>query len=270
MNTYMDTYLEIANINKRNERLSYYIKVESNLFPIRGHISYQFLHEHYGVLYSGKKKERLAAAEHLNYLCGLAEKNRLYFTIIEDDPSVFGRYIADNFEETVKRCGYASIEEYQCLANEVIEELYERPIYHYSQTIQDATNIKPVSELDTEKILTATDDLSERFRIEQVLGISNCIYATPTKGLENIYGDFCFEIDKSDYNVVHYHIGDVLDNAADKFIFAQKPFKRGEFNVFAHKFIPLKADLLEERAEAFTLYKAGFGYPVIEVMLNRN
>lgn len=250
---------EVAASNKQTERFDYATKVIKELFGGYGNVEYQFISILETTLIGGLKKERLVAAKELTRLAELYKTNELY--IAEKD----FENVSGTFEEIVSLSGYTSIEEYIELADQAIEDMYNKEVIHYSKTIDDANDLLPLSKTNVE---SATNDLEFRVNAEHELNITDCMYATTTTNLENIYGENILKIDTQKYDVV-YHLGDTLESFASDCRYSQKPFKKGEFDVFASKFIPQKEMLITKGADAFCFYKAGFGYSVVEVLLKQ-
>lgn len=250
---------EIASNNRGSERSGRTDDAIRELFGEYTIEEYQFISRLKITLAVGLKKERLAAAKELTRLADLYKANEIFVT--KKDLEV----TAGTLEEIISFSGYASVSEYVELANQAIEEMYNKEVIHYSKTITDANSLLPLSETNAE---TATNNLELRMNVERELNIVDCMYATTSRDLENIYGKNILKIDTQKYDIL-YHLGDTLASFNANCRYAQKPFKKGEFDVFASKFIPLKERLTLQGADAFCYHTAGYGFPVVEVLLKR-
>lgn len=250
----METLLDIANNNRLKERQENVRLIIDKYFPNRLDSDHNYLANHELYLVVGLKKERIYHAKKLEELAVLRNKKQLYVGCSDCN------YVGGSLEEIVLSQGYSSIQDYVDLAHASINQMYEAPIYHYSNTLTDIQLLKP---LRVASVKSSTMDKALAFRrdTEASLGLQDCMYATTSLDMENIYGKHRLLVDSSKFDVL-YHIGDTLENAREGFLHAQKPFKKGEYQPLAHRFIPAKDSLVRLGADALIYYGM-----VIEVLL---
>lgn len=259
----MDSFIDIAMCNKKNDRRSTMNDVLKKSFRNYTSDILSFVYSHKTTLVHGRKDERIKAAHELQRLSNLFNEDQLYLTQNIGSWLLDDTHIAGTLEEITKICDYESIDEYTSLVNEAINSIYERDIYHYTDYIDESKSLKPLSRVDSP---SSTTDASYRANVEQDLGIIDCIYATTTTALENIYGTTKLLVNPNDYTIL-YHIGDTLENARCDYYYAQRPFKKGSFDIYQHKLIPKKEQLLELGAESLAFHTIAYGTQIIEVLL---